>query len=310
MLTFYNQLKRGPDESIKSFSARFNIVYNSLPTDYKPLVGMAKLHFAEAFDDEFALFLRERRSPTLAQMMSNAIEVEINMMSSKRGRYKVDARETRKPKEEPQASTSIDPKFDSLIKIMEKLVDKLSIDGKPTTNVPHIRNPNYRQPRKQDAPPPQIAQRGQRLPNNTNNNTDQVRPPFQQNLVEDEFLLVVDEEINSIGGEEEKCFLTKQQHDDHLQGANIQRDDYQQGYQNSIIVFQRQLNLRNRDVIISKPQKKTNEDKASTSDSNKDPEEIQVNPRLGKGKEIIVNKLVVTKETVVDNPIVNKDQKK
>ena len=148
MLTNYNQLKRGNDESIKNFSFRFNTIYNSLPTDCKPPEGMAKLHFAEAFDDEFALFLRERRSPTLAQMMSDAVEVEINMISSKRGRYKVDPREQRKPKEEPQASTSADPKFDSLMKVMEKLVDKLSIREKPHArdNVPQIRNPNYRLP--------------------------------------------------------------------------------------------------------------------------------------------------------------------
>lgn len=138
MLTCYNQLKRGIDESIKKFSSRFNTVYNSLPADCKPLEGMAKLHFAEAFDDEFALFLREKRSPTLAQMMSDAIEVEINMIPSKRGGYKVDTREQRKPKEEPQAFASVDPKFHSLIKVMEKLVDRLSIDGKsvPRDNVP------------------------------------------------------------------------------------------------------------------------------------------------------------------------------
>ena len=77
-----------------------------------------------------------------------------------------------------------------------------------------------------------------------------------------------------------------------------------------MIAFQRQLNLRNRDVIISNPQRKTNEDKASTSDSNRNLEVIQVNPRSGKGKEIIVNKPVVTKETIVDKPIVNKEQNK
>ena len=133
-------------------------------------------------------------------------------MSSKRGRYKVDTREQRKPKEEPQASTSADPKFDSLIKVMERLADRLSIDGKPPIrdNVPQIRNPNYRVPRQQDPPPPRIAQRGERLPNNPNNNTDQVRPPFQQNLVDDEFLHIEEEEINSVRGEEENCFLTKQ----------------------------------------------------------------------------------------------------
>ena len=34
-------------------------------------------------------------------------------------------------KEDSQTSTSSDPKFDSLMKVMEKLVDRLSIDGKP-----------------------------------------------------------------------------------------------------------------------------------------------------------------------------------
>ena len=82
-------------------------------------------------------------------MISDAVEVEINMMYSKRGRYKVDQREQGKPKEEPQASTSPDPKFDSLMKVMEKLVDKFSIRKKTPArdNVPQIRNPNYRVPR-------------------------------------------------------------------------------------------------------------------------------------------------------------------
>ena len=88
--------------------------------------------------------------------------------------------EARKVKEEPQASTSFaDPKFDSLMKVMEKLVDRLSIDNKQSSrdNETQIRNPNFRQPRQPGPPPPQIAQRGQRLPNNNNN--DQIRPPFQ-----------------------------------------------------------------------------------------------------------------------------------
>ena len=81
--------------------------------------------------------------------MYDAVEVEINMMSSKRRRYKVDTREHKKPKEELEASTSADPKFDSLMKVMEKLVDKLSIRKKPPTrdNGPQIKNLNYRVPR-------------------------------------------------------------------------------------------------------------------------------------------------------------------
>ena len=49
---------------------------------------MAKLHYAEAFEDDFTLLLRERRSPTLVDMMNDAIEVEVNMMASKKGKYK------------------------------------------------------------------------------------------------------------------------------------------------------------------------------------------------------------------------------
>ena len=58
MLTQYNQLKRGNHESVKKLSSRFNMIYNSLPAQCKPTEGMEKLHYAEAFDDEFSLFLR------------------------------------------------------------------------------------------------------------------------------------------------------------------------------------------------------------------------------------------------------------
>ena len=79
---------------------------------------------------------------------------------------------------------------------------------------------------------------------------------FQQNMVDWEYLHADEEEINSVGGEEDTCFITKKKHDDHLQGENVETNDYQQGCQIAMIAFQRQLNLRNKDVIISNPQKK------------------------------------------------------
>jgi hypothetical protein len=62
-----------------------------------------------------------------------------------------------------------------------------------------------------------------------------------------------------------------------------------------MMAFQRQLNLRNKDVIISNPQKKVVENKASTSGTNKNTYNTEVNTDLGKGKEV-VNKTVVNKE--------------
>ena len=46
MLKHYTQLIRGNDETIKSLSSRFNMIYNSLPVQCKPPEGMAKLHYA------------------------------------------------------------------------------------------------------------------------------------------------------------------------------------------------------------------------------------------------------------------------
>ena len=43
-------------------------VYNSIPEDIKPSVAAAKLHYAGAFDNDFAFSLRERKSTTLAAM--------------------------------------------------------------------------------------------------------------------------------------------------------------------------------------------------------------------------------------------------
>ena len=77
-----------------------------------------------------------------------------------------------------------------------------------------------------------------------------------------------------------------------------------------MVSFQRKLSLRNRDVIISKPQENVNEDEASTSEPKEDQEQFQINPRSGKGKNIIVNKLEITKGKLPDKHVVNKEQQK
>ena len=79
----------------------------------------------------------------MANMMNDAITVEVNMMASKKGKYKT---EVRKVKEEKQPSTSYtDAKFDSMMKVIEKFMDKLIVnDGPVQNNEPQIRNPNFR----------------------------------------------------------------------------------------------------------------------------------------------------------------------
>ena len=91
ILSQYNNLKKGNFESIHEFSSRFMRVYNSIPADVKPLVGVSKLHYADAFESDFALFLRERKSASFPAMFKDVLEVEANLMVSGKMKNRVEA---------------------------------------------------------------------------------------------------------------------------------------------------------------------------------------------------------------------------
>ena len=61
-------------------------------------------------------------------MMNVVIEVEVNMMAS--GKMKNKDVDKRKNKEEMSSPSSSDSKFDSIMRTMEKLVDRLSLENK------------------------------------------------------------------------------------------------------------------------------------------------------------------------------------
>ena len=70
------------NEFVEDFFARFMRTYESIPTDVKPPPGAAKLHYANAFDNEFTLLLREIIFASLENMMDDAIAVEVNLLAS------------------------------------------------------------------------------------------------------------------------------------------------------------------------------------------------------------------------------------
>lgn len=96
-------------------------------------------------------------------MINDAIEVEVNLMASKKVKYRF---ETKKLKEEAQPSTSqpiANSKCDSMLKVMEKMMEILVVNDRHVVkgqNEPHIRNPNFRKPRQQGLSSPHILQRG------------------------------------------------------------------------------------------------------------------------------------------------------
>ena len=114
---------------MQDFSYRFNKTYDAIPTDVKPPLGAAKMHYVDAFSSEFTLLLRERRSGSLEDMMDDATKVEVNLSTSNKNKQR---HETKRVKnEEPQASTSSsnsNAKLDTMMKAMERLMVKLSSD--------------------------------------------------------------------------------------------------------------------------------------------------------------------------------------
>jgi hypothetical protein len=177
LLTQYNNIKISPDETVQDLSARFMKFYNSILTEVKPPPGATQLQYVGSFDSEFALLLRERRSNTLGAMMSDVIEVEVNMMASGKIKHNFD-RNGKNPQGDvqPFTSRSSDENFDLMMKTMERM----SMENKPAT-----REKNDLQPRNQNfrrAPVPQIKQRDQR-----DQGDQQIRPPFQNNYANEYF---------------------------------------------------------------------------------------------------------------------------
>ena len=80
----FGALKRKKDETIEDFSKHFNKMYGSIPTEINPSETSAKLTYANSFDHEFSLHLRERRLVTLLNIQEAALEVESNILASNR----------------------------------------------------------------------------------------------------------------------------------------------------------------------------------------------------------------------------------
>jgi hypothetical protein len=107
--------------------------YNSIPTKVKPPPRASQLRCADSFDSDFPLLLKERRSTTLDDMMNDAIELEVNPMASRNINHNPNI-DMKKVQGEAQTSASktSDEEFDLMVKTKERLVEKLSLENKPS----------------------------------------------------------------------------------------------------------------------------------------------------------------------------------
>jgi hypothetical protein len=116
ILEEYDHLKRKPGETVQQFSARFNELYHSIPVDVRPPLGLAKLHFPDAFDPEMAFQLRERNTARLEEMQSIAVDVETNLLIK---------RSKLKDKEKEQLKSS-EAKLQILASAMEEMMQRIN----------------------------------------------------------------------------------------------------------------------------------------------------------------------------------------
>jgi hypothetical protein len=127
-------MRREPNEIVQEFSARFIKSYNSIPTEVKPPLRAARVRYVNSFESDFALLLRERTSTFLDDMMNDAIEFEVNIMSSRNIKYNYD-KDMKKvqDKAQPSTSQSSEERFELNMKTMEKIMERMSLENKPNT---------------------------------------------------------------------------------------------------------------------------------------------------------------------------------
>ena len=229
ILAEYNSLKRNQGESVHDYSTRFNSFYNALPPHMKPPQGLALVKYPEGFDADMAYQLRERDYSTLEDIQKGVVSVEANLIE-KRARLRSEKMVTYKDDIAPSTSAS-DTKIDNLVKVMERMLEKINLNER----VPLRENQNRNRNQNLRRDPNEDRQR---------DNDQQIRPPFQQNYVDQEEEREVErleeDHVNLIGSDSETdVFLTEEEQglfsSEQNEYNNEDFEDYRLGFQNTIM---------------------------------------------------------------------------
>jgi hypothetical protein len=151
-ITEFGSLKRKEGEFVSDFSKRFNNIYNNIPTKKNPIETSSKITYANDFDPEFFLLLRERRVTSLGHMQDASLEVESNILESDKLRSKYD-RDRRKGRYEASISDSYAThpqvyELTNMVKSLSTEMEKLRFKGRQSyRNTQKIDNRgNFRRP--------------------------------------------------------------------------------------------------------------------------------------------------------------------
>ena len=71
----YENIRRGPNETVQDYYITFNNIYNAILVNLRPPPNLELIKFPDGFDTDMAFQLRERNPPTLENMQSVTISV-------------------------------------------------------------------------------------------------------------------------------------------------------------------------------------------------------------------------------------------
>jgi hypothetical protein len=258
-LTEFGALRKKNSESVLEFTQRFNKLYNKIPAEVKPSQPTVKVTFAGAFDPDFTLLLRERRSVDLTKMQDDALEIESNMMASGKlkAKFETGNKEIRRYREQggPSGSgRSSEDKMDDMARIIKELSNKIS-----RMELDQAKNEHHPRKEFRKNPNPQNHQK------QIKNEDQKIQTPFKsenfiggQDLEDFEEL---EEDINNIGEDCLQPYITRRDYEKSLtsnyrtesnENNSVSEDSTYQGITDGIMAeLHQKYNLRPRNRVSS-----------------------------------------------------------
>ena len=97
-------------------------MFSKIPAEIKPTDTSAKITYANAFDSELCLLLREIRSSSLSFMQDASLEVESNIVASQKVKGKI---ERKKQPSNPPGDSSLEIKMEKMAKMLDSLIAEM-----------------------------------------------------------------------------------------------------------------------------------------------------------------------------------------
>jgi hypothetical protein len=133
-ITEFGSLKKKEGEFVFDFSKRFNKMYNKIPAEIKPIETSTRITYANAFDPDLCLLLRERRVSSLVHMQDATLEVESNILAVNKLKGKTDRdRGKGRSRSFNLCSSNSPPQMDKVTKLLKSLsarMERLELEGK------------------------------------------------------------------------------------------------------------------------------------------------------------------------------------